>query len=199
MLTNSALAERKAELRRQLQAENRRHSPEERAIASRKICDQVRNQPLWQTAAKVLFYMPLQEEPDITLLIHEALASGKVAAFPRFDSENRHYLACAITNTSDLQPGKFGIPEPTQGCPLIPLNELDFLLVPGVGFTLTGRRLGRGKGYYDRLLAEARGRKCGVAFDWQVAVEVPAEPHDVLLDCIVTPTRWHDVAGQRRV
>lgn len=132
-------------------------------------------------------------------LINDALASGKVAALPRFDREKSHYVACAITNVTDVVPGQFGIPEPTQVCPLIPLNKLDFLLVPGVGFTLAGCRLGRGKGYYDRLLAEARGTKCGVAFDWQVTVEVPAEPHDILLDCIVTPTRWHDVAGQRRV
>ena len=99
---------------------------------------------------------------------------------------------------NDLSVGQFGIFEPTQVCPRVNLNELDFLLVPGVGFTLAGRRLGRGKGYYDRLLAEARGTKCGVAFDWQVTVDVPAEPHDILLDCIVTPTRWHDVTGQSR-
>jgi 5-formyltetrahydrofolate cyclo-ligase len=64
------------------------------------------------------------------------------------------------------------------------------VLVPGVAFDLRGRRLGRGKGFYDRLLADAGGLKCGVAFDEQIVTEIPVEPHDVSVDCILTPTRW---------
>ena len=90
----------------------------------------------------------------------------------------------------DLKTGQFGIREPADACPLIPLNRLDFVLVPGVAFDLQGRRLGRGKGYYDRLLAEVRGKTCGVAFDEQIVEELPLEPHDVLVNCILTPTRW---------
>jgi 5-formyltetrahydrofolate cyclo-ligase len=71
-----------------------------------------------------------------------------------------------------------------------PLNRLDFILVPGVAFDLHGRRLGRGRGFYDQLLANVRGRTCGVAFDEQIVRDVPIEPHDVSLNCILTPTRW---------
>ena len=70
------------------------------------------------------------------------------------------------------------------------LNSLDLVLVPGVAFDLHGRRLGRGKGYYDQLLAGVCGTTCGVAFDEQIVREVPLEPHDVLMNCILTPTRW---------
>jgi 5-formyltetrahydrofolate cyclo-ligase len=63
-------------------------------------------------------------------------------------------------------------------------------LVPGVAFDLHGRRLGRGKGFYDRLLADVRGKTCGVAFDEQIVREVPVEPHDSDVNCILTPTRW---------
>jgi 5-formyltetrahydrofolate cyclo-ligase len=66
-------------------------------------------------------------------------------------------------------------------------------MVPGIGFSLNGCRLGRGKGYFDRLLSGVSGWKCGVAFDWQVTVEIPAEEHDIRLNSIVTPTRWHVV------
>jgi 5-formyltetrahydrofolate cyclo-ligase len=55
---------------------------------------------------------------------------------------------------------------------------------------MDGRRLGRGKGYYDRLLAAVRGAKCGVAFDQQVVSEIPVEPHDILMNFTLTPTRW---------
>ena len=73
---------------------------------------------------------------------------------------------------------------------VVSLNRLDFILVPGVAFDLHGRRLGRGRGYYDILLAKVRGTTCGVAFDEQIVREVPVEPHDSDVNCILTPTRW---------
>ena len=66
----------------------------------------------------------------------------------------------------------------------------DLILVPGVAFDLHGRRLGRGKGFYDQLLAAVRGTTCGVAFEQQMVREVPVEPHDIHLNSILTPTRW---------
>jgi 5-formyltetrahydrofolate cyclo-ligase len=59
-----------------------------------------------------------------------------------------------------------------------------------VAFDLHGHRLGRGKGYYDRLLTAVRGTACGVAFDQQLVPEIPIGPHDVRMNCLLTPTRW---------
>jgi 5-formyltetrahydrofolate cyclo-ligase len=70
------------------------------------------------------------------------------------------------------------------------LNRLDLVLVPGVAFDARGGRLGRGKGFYDRLLSAVNGTKCGVAFDEQIVDAVPVGPLDVLVNCILTPTRW---------
>ena len=64
------------------------------------------------------------------------------------------------------------------------------MLIPGLAFALNGARLGRGKGYFDRLLAQVAGTRCGVAFDWQVLSEIPTEAHDILVDCLVTPSQW---------
>ena len=80
--------------------------------------------------------------------------------------------------------------EPKQDCPEVPLKQLDFIVVPGVAFSLDGRRLGRGRGFYDRLLASVRGIKCGVAFDEQIVDAIPADGQDIRLDYILTPTRW---------
>ncbi|HTG44362.1 MAG TPA: 5-formyltetrahydrofolate cyclo-ligase, partial [Verrucomicrobiae bacterium] len=71
-----------------------------------------------------------------------------------------------------------------------PLNRLDFVLVPGVAFDSTGRRLGRGRGFYDQLLAGVTGIKCGVALDEQIVEKLPTEAHDIAMDYILTPTRW---------
>jgi 5-formyltetrahydrofolate cyclo-ligase len=138
----------------------------------------------------VLFFAPLPDEPDVTTLIDEALRTGRKVALPRFRPDSAIYEAAQIASRNDLRSGRFGALEPVAGCPSISLNQLDLILVPGIAFDLTGRRLGRGKGFYDRLLAEVRGHKCGVAFDVQIVAGLPEEPHDVRIDSILTPSRW---------
>lgn len=133
----------------------------------------------------------MQGEVDIWPLVNEAVAEGKIVALPKFVPSARNYVASRIHDLdSDLVLGSFGIREPADHCSQIPLNQLDFILVPGIAFDLHGRRLGRGKGYYDQLLKDVRGRSCGVAFDQQIEPVIPVEPHDVLVNCILTPTRW---------
>jgi 5-formyltetrahydrofolate cyclo-ligase len=139
----------------------------------------------------VLFYAPLPGELDLWPLAADALAGGKTVALPRFVPARRSYIACQVQDLErDLEPGHFGIREPGARCPPILLNGLDLLLVPGVAFDLHGRRLGRGKGFYDQLLAGVRGLKCGVAFEQQLVDAVPAGRNDVCMNCILTPTRW---------
>src|SRR5436305_5725261 len=150
-------------------------------------------QPLWQRGQRILFFAPLPDELDIWPSIAVASRAGKQVFLPRFHADTKSYTACEMkSEETDLKIGQFGIREPTEMCPQIPLNRLDLILVPGVAFDLHGRRLGRGKGFYDQLLATVRGRTCGVAFDEQIVTEVPVEPHDVLLNCILTPSRWID-------
>jgi 5-formyltetrahydrofolate cyclo-ligase len=69
--------------------------------------------------------------------------------------------------------------------------------VPGLGFTPDGRRLGKGRGYYDRLLRLVRAFRCGIAFDEQIIEDLPAGPHDERLDCILTPSRRWDCLRAR--
>jgi len=148
-------------------------------------------QPLWKNAASVLFYAPVAGELDIWPLLNEAISAGKIVALPRFDLSSNCYVACVIQDPArDLQAGQYGIREPNEHCAGKVLNRLDLILVPGVAFDLTGRRLGRGKGFYDQLLAVANGKTCGVAFEEQLVDEVPVEPHDVRLDSVLTPKRW---------
>jgi len=184
----------KAALRERLRAEAAQHTSEERRQGSQAICARLEQQSVWQNAGKVLAFMPLEHEPDLTGLLHNYVTGGKTLALPRFDSNAGSYCAVQVTNpASQLVPGKYGVLEPRPDCPLLPLNELDLALVPGIGFSLNGCRLGRGKGYFDRMLCEVRGWICGVAFDWQVTVAIPSEQHDIRVNSIVTPTRWHVV------
>jgi 5-formyltetrahydrofolate cyclo-ligase len=154
-------------------------------------CALLEQQAVWKRAQLVFFYAPLPEEMDIWPLLGDCLAAGKTVALPRFDAATGRYVACQVSDLArDLGEGQFGIREPGGHCIAIPPNRLDLVLVPGVAFDVHGRRLGRGKGFYDQLLAHVRGTTCGVAFDEQIVESIPVEPHDVSLNCILTPTRW---------
>lgn len=183
--------EQKSVLRRRIRDNLRTLSLAERSSASAGACSRLQQEMLWRAARCVLLYSPLPDELDLGALLTQALAAGKTLALPRFDEAQGAYSACRVADLArDLRTARFGVLEPGPDCPALPLNRLDFVAVPGVGFTLDGRRLGRGRGFYDRLLASVGGIKCGIAFDQQIVSDIPVEPHDIRLDYILTPTRW---------
>ena len=184
----------KAALRKQIREARQTISPAVRAVESIELCNRL--EPQLQSARTILFFAPLPDEPDVWPLLEKLLPTKKICALPAFDSATQIYSARRVQNlTTDIAAGKFGIREPSAGCPEISLNVLDLILVPGIAFDWHGHRLGRGKGYYDRLLANGHGLKCGVAFDGQMVKKIPAETHDVRMDFIVTPTRLVKVSG----
>ena len=182
--------EAKSELRRKIRAALQNIAPAARVAASAQICARLKEQSFWKNAASVLFFAPLPDEADVWPLLEETVAAGKIVTLPRFDPADQSYAACRVQNPrSEIAIGQFGIREPKPGCAEMVLSRLDLILVPGVAFDLRGNRLGRGRGFYDRLLAETRGVKCGIAFDEQITGEVPTGEHDLQMDFILTPTR----------
>jgi 5-formyltetrahydrofolate cyclo-ligase len=181
----------KASLRSQVREKLKTLSPVRRMADSSLARGLLERQPIWKESNSILFFAPLPDEPDLWPSLSAALTAGKQVFLPRFIPQTNSYAACHVKiPDTDLRIGKFGIREPSETCLQIPLNRLDFVLIPGVAFDLHGRRLGRGKGFYDQLLAAVRGKTCGVAFDEQIVTDIPVEPHDVLLNCILTPSRW---------
>lgn len=184
-------ASNKRELRQKLRAIIQALPEAASRTASAQACELLRQQPIWQNASAVLFYAALPGEIDLSPLLAEGLREGKNIALPQFDKARGVYDACQIREVAcDCAPGKFGINEPGAHCARFPLKRLDLVLAPGVGFDSAGRRLGRGRGFYDRLLAQIEGIKCGVAFDQQIIERVPAEGHDMRMNFVLTPTRW---------
>ncbi len=181
----------KQALRREVAAVLRAMTPAEREAASGQARELLASRPQWRAARSVLFYAPMAEELDVWPLLQQALGAHKRVGLPRFSPEAAAYVACEVRDLGlDLKPGHFGIREPAGHCAAFSLKWLDFILVPGVAFDLQGRRLGRGKGFYDQLLAGLRGVTCGVAFDQQIVRQVPVTPNDIRMNCVLTPTRW---------
>ena len=186
--------ELKAELRKKIRAAVERISPAVRAVESIDLCDRLEAQ--LRSARTILFFAPLADELDVWLLLEKFLAAGKICALPFFDSAMQTYSARQIQNLAvDISIGKFGIREPVSSCPEIPPEKFDLILVPGVAFDWNGNRLGRGRGFYDRLLKQVSGLKCGVGYDFQLIGKIPVEPHDAKVNFVVTPARCLKTAG----
>ena len=153
-------------------------------------CRLILKSTVWQRASRVMLYVPMRGELNVNSLIENGLKDDKLIALPRFSVSKIAYEACGIDNLSDLVPGKFGVLEPPPDCQTMDTKQLDLAIVPGVAFAGLGGRLGRGGGFFDRLLAGIPAKKCGVCFEQQVYPDVPVERHDVKMDMIATPSGW---------
>jgi 5-formyltetrahydrofolate cyclo-ligase len=187
----TTIQEAKSALREEVVQRLKEIPAAERAVASARARALLTEQAPWRNAQTILFFAPLPGELDVWPLLAAALAAGKRASLPLFDRHQKNYTACIIENPdTDLHIGHFGIREPNTYCSRLASSRVDLILVPGVAFDAKGHRLGRGKAYYDQLLAVIRGTRCGVAFEQQLVPEVPVEEHDARMDCLLTPTRW---------
>ena len=169
----------KRELRQQIRTQKRRLSAAELAVMSEDICSKVLALASWQEAGTLLLYYPLPDEVDVRLLIKDAFESGKKVLLPVVKGDELELRL--YEGEASLKEGAFGIMEPTG--PLfapIHYDEIELAIIPGMAFDSAGHRLGRGKGYYDRLLPNLKAANLiGICFPFQFLEEVPAEAHDI--------------------
>jgi 5-formyltetrahydrofolate cyclo-ligase len=186
-----SIADQKKQLRKEIHERIKQCPLIEREKLSKAAVSQLLNRPEWHKAKCICAYLPLADEMDLRPALEAALEAGKMVSLPRYMPEEGKYCAAIIDmEFKSLVKGMFGLLEPHPDVACVPLNRLDFVLVPGVAFDDYGHRLGRGKGFYDRLLADVVGVKCGVALDDQIICRVPAESHDIRMNFILTPTQW---------
>ncbi|MEA3166962.1 MAG: 5-formyltetrahydrofolate cyclo-ligase [Thermoplasmata archaeon] len=151
--------------------------PAQRALEEELVTAAVQDAPEWRAAATVLLYRNLPGEFSTVGLANGAWRAGKRVAMPRVTGPGRLALH-EVRAWTDLRPGgAFGIHEPAVSLPIVEPAAIDLAIVPGVAWTRDGLRLGRGGGYYDRLVPALR-LAWGVGFDVQVMAGVPTEPHD---------------------
>ena len=120
------------------------------------------------------------------------MVAGKRVCLPRADWESGQIDPFEVADWENgLIEGRHGIREPGIDAPIVPLGEVDLIIVPALAFDEAGRRLGRGGGFYDRFLERTGGRAFtfGLAFDEQVVAEVPSEAHDATVDAVATDRR----------
>ena len=170
-----------------------RMTPDARAEKSVRLCAAIAESPAWRAARTVAIFAPQPREPDVELLwMH---GDGKTFAYPRVTEDRLDLFR--VTSLHELAPGAFGVREPAARMEnASDPGMLDLILVPGVAFTRDGERLGRGGGFYDRLLASLPAHTCkiGVCFDSQLLHELPVETHDQRVDFLATESGLLPVA-----
>jgi 5-formyltetrahydrofolate cyclo-ligase len=171
------------------------------AASSQKVQRRLLASDYYRRAATVALYAASNHEVETEVIFADALASGRRVLFPRVVREHNELSMVLVNDRAELQRGAFNLLEPT-GAEIVPVTELGLALicVPGVAFSRAGQRLGRGGGYYDRLLADVTPQAvtAGLAYSFQVLDWLPETPGDRRLDLIVTESALHSAGGTPR-
>lgn len=153
------------------------------------IMERILKLPEFKQAHVVFFYASFRSEVETITSLRSTLAQGKRVILPVVIKKDTRLALYEILTFDELSPGYMGIPEPSRDNKKeIDLSLIDFVIIPGAAYDLTGSRIGYGGGYYDRLL-ELLDRDIPIvapAFKEQVVDTIPSEPHDKKVTIIVT-------------
>ena len=190
----------KSDIRQSTLALRQQLTKEALVAQSRAIAARLLKLPQYRQASAVLGYMNFGTEFASELLIPEILVQGKKLALPRVNHHTNELDLFWVEDTeTQLGAGLWGIREPiVERCKQVAaLNEVEFVLLPGVAFTGKGARLGYGRGFYDKLLARMTHRPALVAaaFELQMVEQIPQETTDVNVEWIITERRTINCAA----
>jgi 5-formyltetrahydrofolate cyclo-ligase len=188
----------KAALRAASQQRRQLRGPEANASLSAALLGRLLRHPLWQQARGIAAFVGVRGEPDTWGLLAATLAERKRLWLPRMEAGEIAFVP--VADLRELEPAKFGLlePRPRAGQTAVktptPAAGIDVVLVPGLGFSAAGGRLGWGKGHYDRALAPVRQAaaplRVGVCFSEDLdppGEKIPLEDHDVPMHWVATP------------
>jgi len=154
-------------------------------IASKKIQNRLKKINAFRDAQKIGVYYPIGSEILTQDIIQELLSNGKDVFLPKVMGDKMEFRK--IIDFSSIEKGSFDIMEPKDDCEID--NDLEVVLVPTVGISPIGVRLGYGHGFYDRFLAEHKSLTISLTLEKQIIKNIPKSEHDIMIDWIVTEDR----------
>ncbi len=185
----------KQELRLRLRETRDKVSPSWRRLLARAAAN--RALPILQGRETVAVYHAIRSELDPVLLVESLRARGARIVYPRVAPSSPILEFYEVKSTEQLEPGPFGLLEPSNDAPLLTISEIDAFVVPGLSFDRAGNRLGWGKGYYDHTLAQnSRALRVGLCFQEQIEPSLPNDTNDQSMDWVVTDAKAFQ--GQER-
>lgn len=179
----------KNRMRREIKEQRRNIDQTEREKLDAKISERIRQLWLYRESKTVFTYVSLADETDTKKFIIRALEDGKRVVVPRCITGTRNMEFCVINALTDLEEGAFGVLEPKASCEVFDDYSDGFCIVPALAFDRKGYRLGYGKGYYDRFLADFCGKTVGICYNRFVIPALPRGKYDKSVDLIITEKR----------
>lgn len=173
----------KKELRQQIKQLKGMTPMAMRKVEADMVFNKIQAMPAWQQAQHILCYWSLPDELPTHETVNRWLEQGKSIYLPRVKGDDLEIVPYHGAQSLD-ENNRFHIGEPVGDA--VDASCLELIIVPAVALDAKRNRLGRGKGFYDRLLSSTKCPTIGVACDFQLVDEVPIEPHDRPLDCVVT-------------
>ena len=162
-----------------------------------KVFDLILKTDDWTNAGTVFVFVSMKNEIDTYPLLKNALKIGKRLCVPKITGDGT-MNAVEIKDLSELESGKFGIPEPLECCPIVKKDKIDLILLPCLAADEQGNRLGKGGGFYDRFCEKISCKKiilCPESLLTESKI-IPTEAHDVTADAVATETRIIKVRKQ---
>ncbi|MCL3779641.1 5-formyltetrahydrofolate cyclo-ligase [Prolixibacteraceae bacterium JC049] len=173
----------KQTIRKQIREAKCQFSLEEKQQLSLPILNNIEGHSLFQQAQTVMLYWSMKDEVHTHDFV-EKWYQHKRILLPSINGDE--LVLKQFEGMDELIAGEgFGIPEPA-GDPFTAYNEIDLIIVPGIAFDIQNNRLGRGRGFYDKLLKTTNCPKMGICFDFQLLSAIPTEPHDMPMDVVIS-------------
>ncbi len=174
---------KKDDIRTQIRACKALLDDSERRLAAKSVFDRLERLAAFTMSDSILMYHSLPDELS-TIEFIDRWNNRKRFFLPRVNGVNLDILPY---DKSRLRLGAFQIEEP-DGNDTVDISSIEMVVVPAVAYDRKGNRVGRGKGYYDRLLKDTKALKIGVAYDFQLVDQIDTEDHDVGVDIVITPS-----------
>ena len=184
---------KKEEIRSRIKAHKALLSEQERRQAAGAAFSMLEKSVAFMMADKILMYHSLPDELS-TIDFIDKWHTRKHFFLPRVNGVNLDVLPYDRTR---LQYGSFHIEEPT-GDDIEDIDNIELIIVPGIAYDNRGNRVGRGKGYYDRLLSRTKATKIGIGYDFQLVDEIDSEPHDITMDIVITDSRIINIKSRNK-
>lgn len=159
-------------------------------VTSFEICTRIHTLEIFRKATVIGIYLALPGEVQLDALIDHCRHLGKRICVPVFDQESNGCVMAEWHANTDLIAGRWDVLEPSLR-QRIRHDEIDLMMVPGVAFDTSGERLGRGGGYYDRMLSQSNAYHLGVAFQYQIVDALNTEEHDIPMDLVATEHHFY--------
>lgn len=175
-----------------------RLSVDGKELADKLIFEKIVSKKAYIDAQYLLVYYPVKNEPNVLLIAENALKEGKKVAFP-ISNTNEFTLTFGVIDSLDqLFCGAYSIPEPPIDALKYVDNDNTLCIVPGLAFDRNGKRIGYGKGYYDRFLKDFRGISVGLCYSQFLIDSLPVDDYDISVDMVISDKEEIFINGKQK-